>query len=261
MRFPARSAILTAALLLAAPLLPGIARAQAGSPVAPGSQAEPGQFTPAQRQEIIAIIRGALKSDPSILNDAILSLRAEADRSQAVDAQAALARNRAALAPTDADLVVGSGGVTLVEFYDPRCPYCRKVLPDLDRLAASDGRVRLVEKLIPILGPASVLQARAIVAAGRQRRASALQHILMTDTGQPDGVRLRSLAQQAGLNADRLERDMADPAIASDLQRNIALAQALGITGTPSFVVADRIIPGALDLAALRQAVAAARTN
>nr|WP_321985661.1 DsbA family protein [uncultured Lichenicoccus sp.] len=248
---PARVAAVSAALLLAAPSLPS--HAQAPEHVE--------QFTPAQRREIVAIVREALKSDPSILSDAIQSLRAEADRSQAVDARAALARNRAALAATDADLVVGSAGVTLVEFYDPRCPYCRKVLPDLDRLAASDGKVRIVEKLIPILGPASTLEAKAIVAAGRQDRASALQHVLMTDAGQPDSNRLRSLAVQAGLNADRLEQDMADPKIATDLNRNIALAQALGITGTPSFVVADRIIPGALDLADLRQAITAARIN
>ncbi len=251
MRFTARSALLSSALFaMTVSNGPALAQAMAQQ-----------QFTPAQRQEIIAIIREALKSDPSILNDAIQSLRAEADRTQAVDARAALSRNHAALAPTDADLVVGSGPVTLVEFYDPRCPYCRKVLPDLDRLASSDGRVRVVEKLIPILGPSSTLEAKAIVAAGRQRRASALQHLLMTDAGQPDAIRLRSLAQQAGLNADRLERDMADPAIVGDLQRNIGLAQALGITGTPSFIVADRIIPGALNLVDLRQAVAAARTD
>ena len=249
MKFPARSAFLAAALLLASPMLPKPAEAQQA------------QFTPVQRQEIIAIIRDALKSDPSILSDAIQSLRAEADRSQAVDARAALSRNRAALGATDSDLVAGSGGVTLVEFYDPRCPYCRKMLPDLDRLTAPGERVRLVEKLIPILGPTSVFEAKAIVAAGRQHRASALQHLLMTDAGSPDAQHLRSLAHQAGLNADRLEQDMADPVIATNLQHNIALAQALGITGTPSFVVGDRIVPGALDLAALRQAVAGAGTD
>ena len=251
MRSAARSAVLFTSFLVAAPPLPALAQ---GVPAT-------AQFTPSQRQEIIAIVRDALKSDPSILSDAIVSLRAQADHAQAVDARAALERDRAALAPAAGDMVIGRGSVTLTEFYDPRCPYCRKVLPDLDQLGASDSRLRLVEKLIPILGPGSVLEAKAIAAAGRQHLASALQHALMNDSAAPDETRVIDLARQAGLDTGRLQRDMADPAILAGLQKNIALAQDLGITGTPSFVVGDRIIPGAVDLTTLRQAVAAARAG
>ena len=220
-------------------------------------------FTPAQRQEIIGIVRQALKTDPSILSDAILSLRAQADKEQAGDSAAAVRRNRAALAGTPGDYITGNphGDVTLVAFYDPRCPYCRKALPDLDALTAGDHKLRLVEKLIPILGPNSLLQSKAIAAAGRQGRYAALQHALMNDAGQPGMDQIRTLAARQGIDLDRLTRDMADPALEARLRSDVALAQALGITGTPSFVVGGSVIPGAIGLDGLRQAIATARSG
>ncbi len=220
-------------------------------------------FTPAQRLEIIGIVRQALKTDPSILSDAILSLRAQADKEQAGDSAAAVQRNRAALSGTPGDYIAGNphGDVTLVVFYDPRCPYCRKALPDLDALVAGDHKLRLVEKLIPILGPNSLLQSKAIAAAGRQGRYTALQHALMNDAGPPGMDQVRSLAGRQGLDLDRLVRDMADPALEARLRSDVALAQALGITGTPSFIVGGNVIPGAIGLDGLRQAIATARSG
>lgn len=218
-------------------------------------------FTPAQREEIIGIIRQAMKTDPSILSDAILSLRAQADKAQAGDTAAAIQRNQASLSGAPGDHVAGNrhGDVTMVEFYDPRCPYCRKALPDLDALVTGDHKLRLVEKLIPILGPDSLLEAKAIAAAGRQDRYASFQHALMSDPGKPEIGRIRALARQQGLDVARLERDMADPALEARLRADIALAQALGITGTPSFVVGGKVIPGAVGLDDLRQAVIQAR--
>ncbi len=228
-----------------------------------GAAARADGFTPAQRGEIIGIVRQALKNDPSILRDAILSLRAEEEQAQASDSEAAIARNQGALAGMPGDFITGSrnGNPTLVEFYDPRCPYCRRSVPELDALIASDAKLRLVEKLIPILGPDSVLEARAIEAAGRQGKYAVLQHALMGDPGRPDAAQIRAIAAKAGLDVSRLSQDMADPAIDAELQANIALARALGITGTPSFVLGGRIIPGAVNLGDLRDAVAAARTG
>ena len=220
-------------------------------------------FTAAQRQEIIGIVRQALKTDPSILSDAILSLRAEAEKNQASDSAAAVQRNRAALAGTPGDYIAGNpnGDVTLVAFYDPRCPYCRKALPDLDALVASDHKLRLVEKLIPILGPNSLLQSKAIVAAGRQSRYSAFQHALMNDAGPPGMDQIDALAGRQGLDLARLNRDMADPALEARLRSDVALAQALGITGTPSFVIGGKVIAGAVGLDGLRQAISDARSG
>ena len=220
-------------------------------------------FTPSQRREIVAIVRQALKADPSILRDAILSLRAQEEHAQATDSARAVQSHRAALDGAPGDFIAGNpnGDVTLVEFYDPRCPYCRKALPVLDALLATDPKLRVVEKLIPILGPDSVLEAQAISAANLQGGYAALQHALMADPGQPDATEIAAIASKAGIDAKQLSRDMASPTLDDRLHANIALAQSLGITGTPSFVVGGKIIPGAVSLDDLRQAISAARSG
>ncbi len=220
-------------------------------------------FTPEQRQEIIGIVRNALKTDPSILSDAILSLRAQAEKTQAGDSAAAVQRNQALLSGTPGDFIAGNprGNVTLVVFYDPRCPYCRKALPDLDALVAGDNKLRLVEKLIPILGPNSLLESKAIAAAGRQNQYASFQHALMGDPGNPGMDRIQTLARQQGLDLARLDQDMSDPKLETRLHADVSLAQALGINGTPSFVVGGKVIQGAVGLDELRQAVSAARSG
>ena len=255
---PARSALVLA-LCLGLPA-GGRAWAEDAAPSAP-VQSAPVQFTPAQRMEIVAILRNALRTDPTILGDAITALRASEQQKQQADATGALQANRQALSGQPGDAILGNaaGDVTMVEFYDPRCPYCRKVLPDLQALLDTDHRLRLVEKLIPILGPNSVLDAQAIQAASLQGRYGAMQHALMTDSSAPGPERIRTLAGSAGLDVPRLLRDMSSPAVTGVLNRNVQLAQELHLTGTPTFVIGDQEIPGAVDLPDLRQAVAAER--
>ena len=226
-----------------------------------GPAAESGSFSPAQRAEIVAIVRQALKTDPTILTDAITTLRATAQQKEDADAGAALQANRPALAGLPGDAILGNpgGNVTLVEFYDPRCPYCRKVLPTIDTLVGSDRQVRVVEKLIPILGPNSVIDAQAIQAATAQGKYKALQQALMGDSGAPGLDRVRTLAAAIGMDVPRLLRDMKSPEVGAVLDRNVQLARTLHLTGTPTFVVGDQMIPGAVELADLRQAVAAQR--
>ena len=225
------------------------------------AQSAPAQFTPAQRMEIVAILRNALRTDPTILGDAVAALRASEQQKQQAEASGALQANRQALSGQPGDAILGNpaGDVTMVEFYDPRCPYCRKVLPDLQALLDGDHKLRLVEKLIPILGPNSVLDAQAIQAASLQGRYGAMQRALMTDSAAPGPERIRALAASAGLDVPRLLRDMGSPAVTSVLKRNVQLAQDLHLTGTPTFVVGDQEIPGAVGLSDLRDAVAAER--
>ncbi len=222
-----------------------------------------GSFSPEQRAEIVAIVRQALKTDPSILTDAITTLRASAQQKDDADAGAALQANRGALTGQTGDAILGNpaGNVTLVEFYDPRCPYCRKVLPTLDTLIGSDRQVRVVEKLIPILGPNSVIDAEAIQAAALQGKYKPLQQALMGDSGAPGLDRIRTLASAVGIDVPRLLQDMKSPAVSSVLNRNVELARTLHLTGTPTFIIGDQTIPGAVELADLRQAVAAQRAH
>ena len=138
-------------------------------------------LTSEQRAEVVQTVREALRNDPSILRDALLALQADETARQAATATAAIATQRANLVADPADPVAGnpSGPVTVVEFYDPRCPYCRQMLPVLAELVRADPRVRLVLKDIPILGPASVLESRALLAAQRQGGYARFQDAIM----------------------------------------------------------------------------------
>ena len=223
----------------------------------------PHTFNTQQRAEIVAIVRQALHDDPSILRDAIDALQQDEGNRQRSAVRAAVAARSQELRHNPADPVAGNpnGDVTVVEFYDPRCPYCRAMRPVVERLLAADPGVRLVYKDIPVLGADSKLEARALLAAQRQGGYLPMQAAEMTASGQPTAEWLRRQATRLGLNGARLVRDMADPAIKERLGANVALAQALGIEGTPSFVIGEQIIPGAVPLSELRGAVAAARRH
>ena len=221
-----------------------------------------GGFTPAQRQEIVAIVRDALKHDPSILRDAVTALRADEERQQQTSQQDAVASHRAQLLDGSGDAVTGNrnGDVTLVEFYDPRCPYCRRMVPTVDQAIAADPKLRVVFKIIPILGPQSVLESRAIVAAGRQGGYVPMQEALMTASAPATAESIAVTARKLGLDPVRLARDMADPSVDAHLGENVALAKALHIDGTPALVVGSALIPGAMSLTEMQRAVSDARS-
>jgi protein-disulfide isomerase len=232
------------------------------APPARADDSKPG-FTPAQRAEIVQILREALKADPSILRDAVAALQADDAAVKEVAARAVIAQQGPALTRAEGDPVAGNpnGDVTVVEFYDVRCPYCRRMLPIVAQLLHTDPRIRLVYKDIPILGPASVLGARAVLAAQRQGGYQKLHDIIMAGSPNVTEESLQADAGRAGLDWARLQKDMADPDIERRLSVNLGLAHALGIEGTPAYVVGGRLLPGAVELAELQDAVAAARSN
>lgn len=217
-------------------------------------------FTAAQRDEIVRIVRDALKRDPSILRDAVEALQADNDARQQAAAKAAIAARRSELA-TSSDPSAGNphGDVTVVEFFDVRCPYCKRLEPDLSRLMQADHGVRLVYKDMPILGAPSVLGSKALLAAQRQGKYDALRAVLMRDGAPPSDASIRAAAASVGIDVDRLELEMNDPAIQARIDANLRLAHELGITGTPALVVGGNLIPGAVSLADLESAVASAR--
>lgn len=231
--------------------------------LAPAARAAepPATFTPAQRAAIVAIMRDALVHDPSILRDAVNALHdSEAARQQA-EAQNAISAAGPALIHGAGDPIAGNpqGDVTVVEFYDLRCPYCRRMIPVIDALLKHDPNVRLVYKDIPILGPGSILGARAVLAAQRQGGYARLQSALMHGGSQITEASIEDAAHAVGLDWTRLKRDMKDPAIEARLQNNLELARQLGVDGTPAFVIGHQLVPGAMELADLEGAVKAAR--
>lgn len=230
--------------------------------ILPAHAADPPAFTQAQRAEIVAIVRQAMQSDPSILRDAVTALQADEAARHDASARDTVARLGPALTANPADPVEGNthGDVTVVEFYDVRCPYCRRMMPVMAQLLRDDPKVRIVYKDVPILGPGSVLGARAVLAAQRQGGYARMQAAVMQGTKQITQASLHEAATTAGLDWDRLQRDMADPQVAARIQANLDLARQLGLEGTPMFVVGRQVLPGAVDLAELQGAVAAART-
>jgi protein-disulfide isomerase len=217
-------------------------------------------FTPEQRAEIIAIIRDALKQDPSILRDAVNAMQAEDSAKTQATTRAAIAKMQDQLVTT-ADPVVGNphGDVTIVEFFDTRCPYCRKLEPVMTQFLAEDGNVRLVYKDLPILGPASVLGTKALLAAQKQNGYEKLRDLVMKMPPDTTLAQIEAAAKQSGLDWDRLSQDMNDPSVQARIDDNLKLARALEIQGTPALVIGKDLIPGAVDLNDLRDAVATAR--
>lgn len=228
----------------------------AGAP----SLASAAEFNAAQRAEIVSIVRDALKRDPSILRDAVTALQADDSEQTQTATRAAIAAAAPAL-PAPGDPVAGNpkGDVTIVEFFDTRCPYCRKMEPVMADLLSQDHNVRLVYKDLPILGPASVLGSKALLAAQKQGGYEKLREAVMKMPPDTTLAMIQSAATKLGLDWPRLSRDMDDPSIQARIDANLRLAHELGIEGTPALVIGSDMVPGALDLAALKKVVAEAR--
>jgi protein-disulfide isomerase len=218
------------------------------------------EFTVAQRAEIIAILRDALKQDPTILRDAVAALQADDGEREQAAARAAITDARDSLiTPTDPVAGNPKGDVTIVEFFDVRCGYCRRLEPVMMQLLAQDRGVRIVYKDLPILGPASVLGAKALLAAQKQNGYEKLREAVMKLPPDITPAMLQDQAQKLGLDWARLSADMDDPSVKQRIDTNLKLAHRLGIQGTPAMVIGDELVPGAIEMSELRKVVAEAR--
>lgn len=151
------------------------------------------------------------------------------------------------------------GDVTLVEFFDYNCPYCRQLTPIMLEAEAADPQLRVVYKEFPILGPNSTFSAKAALAVHRQGKYLAFHKEMMLERGVADEAKVLKIAARIGVDVDRMKSDKNDPAIEAAIERNLALAQALRVNGTPSFVIGDQILRGATDLKALQSLIRQAR--
>ena len=195
------------------------------------------------------IVRQGLLADPKILPDAVDALR---------DAQyvPVLSANRAALETPFASSWKGAAKpqVTLVEFFDYACPYCKASNPSVDRLLQEDKGLRVVYRELPILGPDSVTAARLSLEASKLGRFAKF-HDTLWATGRPAADTNATAARAAGIAPEPQQ----DVDVEAELKRNFQLAGQLGATGTPLFVIGDRVMNGAVGYDALKQAIAAAR--
>ncbi len=218
-------------------------------------------FSPEQRAEIVEILREALRRDPAILREALMAMEEAELRDRTEARRAAIEQNGDALFRDAADPVKGNpqGSLTIVEFFDARCGYCKQLHPAMEALVRRNPDLRVVMKDLPILGPNSVLASRALLAAQRQGRYGPLYDALLTLRGEPTEAVIRQHAERLGLDWARLRRDMDDPAIQRRLEANIQLARLLGVEGTPALVIGTTLVPGALELEQLERLVAEAR--
>jgi protein-disulfide isomerase len=202
-----------------------------------------------------------LEHHPEAIGKAIQALQDSAQAQSAAEARATLAANAQALNHDPDDLVLGNpnGDVTLVEFFDYRCPYCKHDLETVTETVKADGHVRLVLKEFPILGPDSILASRAALASRSQGKYAPFHTALLATPVALDAKSVMAIAQSQGIDVTRLAADMKAPAVASIIDKNFALAQALHIDGTPAFIIGGAIVPGAVDRASLEKLIADAR--
>ena len=214
-----------------------------------------------QRQAIEGIIHDYLLHNPDVLIEALHGAEEKLNREADAKAVKALSDQRSEIFDDPATPVGGDprGDVTIVEFFDYRCPYCKQVQPSLQALLKEDPKLRFLYKEMPVLGAPSVTAARAALAAQRQGKYEAFHNAMMATKGQITDETVYKVAGSVGLDVDRLKQDMSAPDIQRALKTNLALADALNIRGTPGFIVGNHIVPGAVDLEALRNMVADAR--
>jgi protein-disulfide isomerase len=221
---------------------------------------------PVRRGDFEPLLKAYLDDHPEIVAEMSQKLRAKQMAERQAKGQQALAESRAAVFDDAADPVMGNplGDVTVVEFFDNECPFCKKLSPTLEQLISKDPGVRVVLKEYPILGPGSETSARYALAAIRQGKYAEFHSALMADQTPEHQLaepRIVEIAAAAGLDVARLKKDAIEPEISGRIESNRSLARKLTITGTPGLIIGGRIESGALTLDALQQAVATERQS
>ncbi len=222
-------------------------------------------LTPDQSRQVEDIVRRVIKENPRVILEAIEDLRKQEEAAQKSKAMAALKAKARDIQRDPNAPVAGNpqGDVTVVEFFDYRCPYCKAGHERLKQVVTKDGKIRLVLKEFPILGPESVFAARAALAAHRQdpKKYYGFHDALLSSKERLTNDLTLKIAATAGIDVERLKKDMAAPEISRMLEANADLAEELGINGTPAFIIGDALAPGALDAPALEKMIAEARAK
>jgi len=208
-------------------------------------------------------IRDYLMANPEVLVEAMQELERKQDSQRDSVAQKAIQENRAGLMSDPDSPIVGNpnGDVTIVEFSDYQCPYCKRAHNTVKAVLAADSKVKLIFKDLPILGEPSRIAALAALAARAQDKHLALHDALMEFGGKLDRDRIMTIAASVGLDVAKLQKDMDDPKLKAIIDRNMALASALGVRGTPAFVIGNQFVPGAVDADTLKRMISDARTK
>ena len=226
--------------------------------------AQSAPFTPEQREAIGGVIREYLVKNPEVLQEAFTELQRRMQEAEQAGRAEVLTSERDKLENSPRDFVLGNpqGDVTMVEFLDYNCSYCKRAVADVKALIKSDPKLRVVIKDFPVLGPDSVEASRVALAAKAQLSGDKLYEFhtkLMERRGQATADSAKAVAKEVGLDMARLEKDLQRSDINATLQENMELGQKLGINGTPGFVIGTEVIAGAVGAEPLKQVIANTR--
>ncbi|HEY0524559.1 MAG TPA: DsbA family protein [Stellaceae bacterium] len=227
----------------------------------PAAAADP--LSAEQKDAVEKLVHDYLLNHPEVLIEALQAAEQKQQQLSMEQAQKAMKDRREELLADPAAPVLGNpkGDVTIVEFFDYRCPYCKQMHAGIQALLGEDKKLRFVAKEFPVLGKDSVTASRAALAAQKQGKYEPFHNALLATKGQLNEDAVMKAASSVGLDVDRLKEDMKSPDIETALKHNYALAQALDIRGTPAFVIGNELIPGAVDAATIKEKVAAARKS
>lgn len=243
MSFPTRlAAPLAAAMLLAAPV------------------AAPAQtFSPDQRQQIEGIIKEYLIAHPEVVQEVLAAVDKHQKDAEAQQQRATIRANNATLFNSPHQVVLGNphGKIEMVEFFDYNCGFCKHALPDMVKLLDTNHDIKFVLKEFPVLGEGSVEAARVAVAARMQDPKKYMQfhQKLLGGRGAADKARALAVAKEVGFDMGRIERDMTSEEVNTTIAEDMKLADALGINGTPSYVVGEDLVVGAVGFDELKKKI------
>lgn len=227
----------------------------------PAASQDKSAFTSAQREELKTFIRDYLVKNPEVIAEAIGAWQEKEEADKEKHRVETIASKSEELFNPKEQTVIGNpkGDVTVVEFFDYNCGYCKSMFPDMIELIKSDGKIRLVMKELPILGPNSVTAAKAALASRNQHKYSEFHQALLGYKGPVNDAVITVVAKNVGLNVDQLKEDMKNPDYDAIIDANKDLARALNVTGTPALLIGDAYIGGAVNKERLADYIADAR--
>jgi len=206
-------------------------------------------FSPEQKKEIEQIIKSYLVANPEIFVDIQNALEDKMEKEQAEKLKVAIAENASEIYRAREASVAGNpdGEITVVEFFDYNCGYCKHGLHDVVKLVETDPKVRVVFKELPILSKGSEEASHVALAAQKQGKYWEMHKAMLGAKGQMNEAAALQIAEKLGLDMDKLKKDMVSPEVKAEIEKAAALAKKLGVNGTPHFLIGDRAVAGAPD--------------
>jgi protein-disulfide isomerase len=220
-------------------------------------------LTPQQKEAVEGIVRDYLLAHPEVIRDALIELQRQQEQQQAAIRREAIAEVQDYAASLPEDFVKGDpkAEIAVIEFFDYRCPYCKAVAPRVDEVVKEDPAVRVVLIEFPILGEESKYASRAAIASRFQGKYMALHDAMMGHKGNLTQEAVLELADDAGIDVEKLKEDMKSPEIDALIDRHYQLADKLGVSGTPAFVIGQELVPGAIDAETMKAKIKQARQS